>query len=546
MVNKIKGSKMKESIHAVRILGVLGLIVAAFVSTIPIASGAKFLASLFHPLSQASHNAFVGRITRGLVSRGHTVTVLAADTHDFKGLQKDISSTRIVTFKTDGSSSAMEDIANTKLSKSQDGDNWIETVRLLMAVGNIGKQNCADMFNDDDVMNDLRKEKFELLLVEMFVPCDALLAEYLKVPFIVMTSSFRFPAFDEDLYNLEIPSSYVPLSLGAFTDEMTFVQRAQNFVGRHVIGKILQHMSFRSYRDIQLQHDIATTSSMRELIGRAELWLCHVDFALEFPHPTAPNWVMFAGLTVSEGTKQLQEDLEDFVQGSGENGVVVFSLGSTKMNLLSEETIETFAQVFRELPARVIWKYDGPVPRNLGNNTRQMPWIPQADLLAHPHTKLLVYHGGLAGVYEALRFQKPMVLLPLFADQPAVAVRVAKKGMGVVLSKSNLTVEAIKSAIHQVLNDPSYKSNVERYGSISKDTIASPLDTALFWIEHIVKFGGSHLKSRAGEMNLISRNSIDVISFIFAMIMMALYVEYLIIHSCYRCLCRNRNKSKSD
>ena len=38
----------------------------------------------------------------------------------------------------------------------------------------------------------------------------------------------------------------------------------------------------------------------------------------------------------------------------------------------------------------------------------------------HPQTRLLIYHGGINGVYEALYHKVPMVLLPIFADQPAM------------------------------------------------------------------------------------------------------------------------------
>ncbi|XP_795728.5 UDP-glucuronosyltransferase 1-2 [Strongylocentrotus purpuratus] len=425
------------------VIYVLGV---GLVSTIPCASGANFLTGLFNPLGQASHIHFVGRITAGLIKRGHTVTLLVADTYDLHSLDKDNAVTRILTFKTTTSSSdsGLKVFSESMSATQQNDASSIGTLQIFLALRDVSSQNCADMFNDQVVMNEIRKNNFDLLLLEMFVPCDALLAEYLKVPFIAMTSTLRFPAFDEDFFNMEIPSSYVPFeSMGALTDEMNFAQRVQNFLDRHVIAKVVQYLNMRPYRKIQLEYKIDTTSSIRELTGRAQLWLCHMDFALDFPRPTAPNWKMIAGLTVDAGTKPLSQDLEAFVEGSGDHGVIVFSLGSTDVSLLTEQMNEDFAQALSELPQRVLWKYDGLPPRNLGNNTRLMSWLPQRDLLAHPKTKLLIYHGGLAGVYEAMHLQKPMVILPVFADQPAIAARVAKKGMGVVLSRATLSAEII-------------------------------------------------------------------------------------------------------
>ncbi|XP_011683617.2 UDP-glucuronosyltransferase 2C1 [Strongylocentrotus purpuratus] len=526
----------------------------ALIMVIPRANGAKFLATLFHPMAQASHNRFVGGITTSLIGRGHEVTVLAADTYDFKGLKKDVAATRVLTFKAQTPSSVRKEMGKA-LSADQASNPTFqllsELARLAMmlkALNYIAVQNCADMFDNRDVMNGLLKEKFDLLLVEMFEPCDALLAEYLNVPFVVMTGSLRHPVFNEHIYNIPIPSSYVPFNpSGALTDEMSFSQRLQNFLEANVFRKLLDYMQISSFRTIQLQHNIGTAFSVRELIGRAELWLCHIDFALDFPHPIAPNWISIAGLLSDAETKPLPKDLEDFVQGSGDHGVIVFSLGSTDMNLLNSENDELFAKAFSQLPQRVLWKYIGSPPRYLGNNTRLMSWLPQSDLLAHPKTKLLFYHGGMAGVYEAMHFKKPMVLLPLFADQPGIGARIEKKGMGVVLSKSSLSVEAITTAIRLVLTDPSYKTNVEKYGSISKDTIVSPMETAMFWIEHINKFGGSHLKSRAGELNFITLNSLDVVAFILIIVLLGLYLDYVILRSCYRFMCgRKTVKTKSD
>ncbi|XP_063971113.1 UDP-glucuronosyltransferase 2B33-like [Lytechinus pictus] len=528
---------------------VLNALVLGLISTIPCASGANFLATLFHPVGQASHYRFVARITSGLMARGHTVTLLVADTYELKGFDKDDVATRIIKFKTT-TSLPIKSIMNDMLSTPDQAEPGVMlTMTMFLALRDYSLQSCEDLFNNRELMIDLRKQKFDLVLLEMFVPCDPLLAEYLKVPYIAMTASPRFPAYDEDVYNMEMPSSYVPFeSMGDLTDEMSFVQRIQNFIGRYVLSKLLQYLNTRPYRKLQLEHNIDPTSSIREISGRAELWLCHIDFALEFPHPTAPNWIMIAGLVAEGETKPLPQELESFVQGSGEYGVIVFSLGSTDVNLLNERMNEDFAKVFSELPQRVLWKYVGPPLHNLGNNTHLMSWLPQRDLLAHPKTKLLIYHGGLAGVYEAMHFKKPMVLIPLFADQPSVAARIAKKKMGAVLKKSTLSADVIKSTINQVLTDPSYQANVEKYGSISKDTIVSPLETAMFWIEHIVKFGGSHLKSRAGEMNFVALNSLDVIAFLLAIVLLGLYIHYLIMRACYRCITRGKTtaKPKSD
>ena len=72
--------------------------------------------------------------------------------------------------------------------------------------------------------------------------------------------------------------------------------------------------------------------------------------------------------------------MEEFVQGSGDHGVIIFSLGSM-VGSLGDHMTSMIADTFRRLPQRVIWKHEGNVPPNIGKNTMIMKWIPQNDLL---------------------------------------------------------------------------------------------------------------------------------------------------------------------
>lgn len=75
------------------------------------------------------------------------------------------------------------------------------------------------------------------------------------------------------------------------------------------------------------------------------------------------------------------------------------------------------------------------------------------SLPAHPQVKLMIYHGGVNGVYEAIYHGVPMVLLPLFADQFFTSTRIQKKGMGVMLDVLQITEESFREAVNTVLHD---------------------------------------------------------------------------------------------
>jgi EryCIII-like glycosyltransferase len=64
-------------------------------------------------------------------------------------------------------------------------------------------------------------------------------------------------------------------------------------------------------------------------------------------------------------------------------------------------------------------------------NVHLTRWVPQADALAE--ASLVVSHGGSGTTLGALAAGLPLVVVPLFADQPQNARRVAEVGAGVVV-----------------------------------------------------------------------------------------------------------------
>ena len=72
--------------------------------------------------------------------------------------------------------------------------------------------------------------------------------------------------------------------------------------------------------------------------------------------------------------------MESFVEGSGDNGVIVFSLGSY-VNHMEPDKVRLFQKAFSELQESVIWRYVGEMSGNSSRNTITMPWIPQNDIL---------------------------------------------------------------------------------------------------------------------------------------------------------------------
>ncbi|XP_027682398.2 UDP-glucuronosyltransferase 2A1 isoform X4 [Chelonia mydas] len=258
-------------------------------------------------------------------------------------------------------------------------------------------------------------------------------------------------------------------------------------------------------------------------MGKAEMWLIRTYWDFEFPRPFLPNFEFVGGLHCKPA-KPLPEEMEEFVQSSGEHGIVVFSLGSMVYNL-TEEKSKMVALALSQVPQKVLWRYKGKKPETLGPNTRIYDWIPQNDLLGHPKAKAFITHGGTNGIYEAIYHGIPMVGIPLFADQPDNIVHMKAKGMAVELDFNTMQAQDLIDALNMVINNSSYKENAVRLSQIHHDQPIKPLDRAVFWIEFVMRHkGAKHLRPAAHELTWYQYHCLDVLAFLLTCAAAAVFI----------------------
>lgn len=116
------------------------------------------------------------------------------------------------------------------------------------------------------------------------------------------------------------------------------------------------------------------------------------------------------------------------------------------------------------LPIRVLVtvgrEADPAALQPLPPSVRVLRWVPQADVL--PHAAVVACHGGSGTVQAALAAGVPLALLPLFADQPHNAERVAALGAGVAVWGGAGAARDLGAAVAQVLADPGYGAAAAR------------------------------------------------------------------------------------
>ena len=105
-------------------------------------------------------------------------------------------------------------------------------------------------------------------------------------------------------------------------------------------------------------------------------------------------------------------------------------------------------------------------------------FVPQAEVL--PHVRLLVCHGGSGTVLGGLAAGVPMVIAPLFADQPDNARCLASAGLAFSVPDANAS--SLRAAISAALGDENLRHRAQ---AAAREIAAMPtLDQALDMIVH--------------------------------------------------------------
>ncbi|XP_054679304.1 UDP-glucuronosyltransferase 2A2-like isoform X4 [Grus americana] len=394
--------------------------------------------------------------------------------------------------------------------------------QLMYKLENVTKIICDEVLKNEALLERLKASNFDVLLADPLVPSGELFAEKLGIPF-VYTIRFSIGNTVERLCGtLPAPPSYVPATLSHLTDRMSFLERLKNLFFYNVQDIVYHYLLWGSW-DQYYSDVLGRPTTLCETMGKAEIWLIRTYWDFEFPRPFLPNFEFVGGLHC-QPAKPLPKEMEEFVQSSGEHGIVVFSLGSMVHNLTDEKS-NLIARALSQLPQKVLWRYKGKKPETLGSNTRIYDWIPQNDLLGHPLAKAFITHGGTNGIYEAIYHGIPMVGIPMFADQHDNIAHMRAKGAAVELDFSTMKTQDLVDALNTVINNSTYKENALRLSKIHHDQPVKPLDRAVFWIEFVMRHkGAKHLRPAAHHLTWYQYHCLDVLAFLFTCVAIAVFV----------------------
>ncbi|KAG9337091.1 hypothetical protein JZ751_029758 [Albula glossodonta] len=384
-------------------------------------------------------------------------------------------------------------------------------------------QNCDAMVGSENVMSRLKEEKFDLLLVDPNEMCGFVIAHLLGVRYAVFSTGLWYPAE----VGAPAPLAYVPEFNSLLTDKMSLLQRITNTAVYLVSRFGVQFLVLPKYDRIMKKYNVQPQVSMHDLVQGSRLWMLCTDMALEFPRPTLPH-VVYVGGILTKPPSPLPQEFLSWANSAEENGFVLVSFGAG-VKYLSDDIAKKLAGALGRLPQKVIWRFSGIAPSNLGNNTKLVDWMPQNDLLGHPNIRAFLSHGGLNSIYEAMYHGVPVVGVPLFGDHYDTMTRVEAKGMGIMLEWKRMTEEDLYKAMLKVIKDNRYREHAQLLSHIHKDQPGHPVSRAIYWISYILRHrGADHLRSSVYSIPTYQYFLLDVAAVLTTALLALAYAVYRI------------------
>ncbi len=113
-------------------------------------------------------------------------------------------------------------------------------------------------------------------------------------------------------------------------------------------------------------------------------------------------------------------------------------------------------------------------------------FAPQLDLMKI--ATVVISHGGPNTTFEALMEARPMVVIPLAYDQPAIAARLARLGIAEALPAKMLSAQRIRVALTTILGDSRYRERAQAVQAALRATpgAARAADIILAKLEKLV------------------------------------------------------------
>jgi len=367
-------------------------------------------------------------LSRELISRGHRVTLFQEARFENQARLQGLEFLPIAEAR--------------KFSNEDDSDNLsklrLNAPALHQALQKIIHEMEISLRNIPDIF---AQAGIDVLIVDEIILAGPTIAQILDLPYFIISTSVphRFG------WHASPRASGYRHSLHRTSFQRTALLQVSTFRMRGPLRRKLDN-----FRDaLGLKPTARLVEDFPPLAHLTQLPRC-----LDMPYSGRPDNFYYTGPFVDQSTRPRVE----FPWSRLDDRLMVYaSLGTTGKEQPS--ILRMIANACHQADLQLVVSLGGQSYFNmldgLAGDALIVKDAPQLELLKK--ATLVITHGGLNTVLETLMEGKPMVVIPIARDQPAVATRLARQGVAIVLQPTRLSTRNILMAITKILRDRRYQ-----------------------------------------------------------------------------------------
>jgi MGT family glycosyltransferase len=304
----------------------------------------------------------------------------------------------------------------------------------------------------------IQARQIDLLIVDQITIIGGTIADFLKIPFVTICNALPI--------NRE-PG--VPPYFTNWTYQNTGWARFRNQLGNYLIEYLTRNVwqavstQRRTWQLPSLPNRDAAYSSLAQI--------CQLPPGFDFPREQMRTCMHYTGpLQEPSGKEPITFANVDFPFDRLTDQPLIYASLGTLQNR-KWEIFQCIAAACVDLDAQLVISLGNPQQNpaevDLPGQPIVVSYAPHQQLIAR--SSLVITHGGLNTVIGSLSAGVPLVVIPITNEQPGIATRVVQSGAGQIVALRQLNTARLHSAIAQVLDDASYRTNAQRMQAAIKE-----------------------------------------------------------------------------
>ncbi|GMT21671.1 hypothetical protein PFISCL1PPCAC_12968, partial [Pristionchus fissidentatus] len=464
------------------------LLIYSLLACLLTSSATSYKILVYNPTIGHSHNNFLGRIADILVEAGHDTSLIPImETDVADGTEK----SKIIRVEMD------PEVKKFYENAPSDGDDanlflidmFHPVAPFIMgdAMSVVFGATCKGIVHNDELMQQLRDDKYDVYISENFDVCGIGLASAIAPKSTISVSSTCLSAWMFDEFGVEQALSYRPSLLISDLNVHSMLSRLRNIYAEVLDRVMYGYSRFEVNRVLRERfgNDYPTTE---EQLSKVAYVFTNSEPLIETAAPTTSRVIDVPGIGM-KAPKALDEYWEGVMNRRSKTVLISFGSIAKSIQLPTQSKMGILKAIARFPDITFIWKYELPEDEFCAEHASKaanlviIKWMPQNDLLNHDKLSLFITHGGMGSTQETAARGVPAIFVPIFGDQPRNAGLMQLNGFGRVYDKFELhDDEKLAATLKEVLENTSYSENAKR---ISKMIARKPFASKDLLIKHV-------------------------------------------------------------